>query len=96
MRVLIDRFDSTPEPDEPLHNNEVDLEPDEDLYEDPYDKDSDISPGPAPKLQGDIKPRLPNSDASPVPPSSVPSSVSPPQSRSKEDSRSDGELHRQF
>lgn len=95
MRVLIDRFDSTPEPDEPLHNNEVDLEPDEDLYEDPYDKDLDLSPGPAPKLQGDLSKRPANFDASPVPPSSVPSSVSPPQPRSKEDAKSEGELQHQ-
>lgn len=91
MRVLIDRFDSTPEPDEPLHHNEVDMEPDEDLYEDPYDKDLDISPGPAPKLQGDLSKRpQTNNDASPVPPS-VSSSVSPPQSRSKEETKLEGE-----
>uniref|UniRef100_A0A182ITI4 SUEL-type lectin domain-containing protein n=1 Tax=Anopheles atroparvus TaxID=41427 RepID=A0A182ITI4_ANOAO len=52
MKVLKDRFDSAPEPDEPLQS---DLEQDQDeLYdEDQFFRESDaVPPGPAPKLQG--------------------------------------------
>uniref|UniRef100_A0AAG5CUN3 SUEL-type lectin domain-containing protein n=1 Tax=Anopheles atroparvus TaxID=41427 RepID=A0AAG5CUN3_ANOAO len=51
-KVLKDRFDSAPEPDEPLQS---DLEQDQDeLYdEDQFFRESDaVPPGPAPKLQG--------------------------------------------
>jgi hypothetical protein len=85
-KVLIDRFESTPEPDEPLQID--DLEPEqEELYdEDQFYKESDISPGPAPKLQGDIEKKLQRFDG---PVYTVTSSVSPPQ-RTRDDSTLEG------
>lgn len=87
-KVLIDRFESTPEPDEPLQID--DLEPEqEELYdEDQFYKESDISPGPAPKLQGEpAKPSFPAF--------TVTSSVGPPQ-RTRDDSSLEGTLFAQF
>lgn len=84
---MIDRFDSTPEPDEPLQNDELDPEPEEEIYdEDQFYKESDISPGPAPKLQGDLSKRPQISD---VPNVTVASSVGPPQ-RAKDETILEG------
>jgi hypothetical protein len=88
-KVLIDRFDSTPEPDEPLHNDELDPEPEEEIYdEDQFYKEQDISPGPAPKLQGDLSKRPQTFD---VPTVTVSSSVSPPQ-HAKDESIFEGKI----
>ncbi|KAG5679929.1 hypothetical protein PVAND_009465 [Polypedilum vanderplanki] len=89
-RLLIDRFDSTPEPDEPLpFDQDNELEQEEELYdEDQFYKESDISPGPAPKLQGDIskKPQQQQRpDSTPTYPS-ISSSLSPPQHAKGDDS----------
>lgn len=87
---MIDRFDSTPEPDEPLHNDELDLEPEEELYdEDQFYKEQDISPGPAPKLQGDLSKRPSSFD---IPSTVVSTSVSPPQ-RTKDESAIEGNFY---
>lgn len=84
--MLIDRFESTPEPDEPLQID--DLEPEqEELYdEDQFYKESDMSPGPAPKLQGDLAKKTPRFD-SPV--FIATSSVGPPQ-RTRDDTTLEG------
>lgn len=86
--MLIDRFESTPEPDEPLQID--DLEPEqEELYdEDQFYKESDISPGPAPKLQGDLA-KKPQPFDGPV--YTVTSSVSPPQ-RTRDGSSLEGKF----
>lgn len=75
-KVLIDRFESTPESDEPLQMDDLEPETDDDeLYdEDQFYKESDISPGPAPKLQGDLAKKPQRFD---VP--SFTSSATPPQ-----------------
>lgn len=90
-KVLIDRFESTPEPDEPLQID--DLEPEqEELYdEDQFYKESDISPGPAPKLQGDLAKKPQTFDGSAT--FTVTSSVGPPQ-RARDDSSLEGEFLR--
>lgn len=87
-KVLIDRFESTPEPDEPLQID--DLEPEqEELYdEDQFYKESDISPGPAPKLQGDLAKKPQTFDGSTF---TLTSSLSPPQ-RARDDSSLEGEF----
>lgn len=88
-KVLIDRFESTPEPDEPLQID--DLEPEqEELYdEDQFYKESDMSPGPAPKLQGDLAKKSQRVD----PVHAITSSVSPPQ-RTRDDSSLEGSFLR--
>lgn len=85
-KVLIDRFESTLEPDEPLQID--DLEPEqEELYdEDQFYKESDISPGPAPKLQGDIEKKMQRFDG---PIHTITSSITPPQ-RTRDDSTLEG------
>jgi hypothetical protein len=86
-KVLIDRFESTPESDEPLQMDDVEPETDDELYdEDQFYKESDISPGPAPKLQGDLAKKTQRFD---VPIYTVTSSVSPPQ-RTRDDSSLEG------
>lgn len=86
-KVLIDRFESTPESDEPLQMEDVEPETDEEVYdEDQFYKESDISPGPAPKLQGDISKKSERFD-NPV--YAVTSSVGPPQ-RTRDDSSLEG------
>ncbi|CRK98370.1 CLUMA_CG011729, isoform A, partial [Clunio marinus] len=75
-KVLIDRFESTPEPDEPLQIDDVEPEQEELYDEDQFYKESDISPGPAPKLQGDIVKKPQRFDDSSL---AVTSSISPPQ-----------------
>lgn len=86
--MLIDRFESTPEPDEPLQLDDLELEQ-EDLYdEDQFYKESDMSPGPAPKLQGDIA-KKPQQFDGPI--YTVTSSVGPPQ-RARDDSSLEGEF----
>lgn len=88
-KVLIDRFESTPESDEPLQMDDLELETDEELYdEDQFYKESDMSPGPAPKLQGDLA-KKPQRFDSPV--YTVTSSVSPPQ-RTRDDSSLEGTM----
>ncbi|XP_070496023.1 protein eva-1-like [Chironomus tepperi] len=80
-RLLIDRFESTPEPDEPLPYDDNEVDQEEELYdEDQFYKESDISPGPAPKLQSDLskKPQQ-RPDNDPVFTPTVSSSISPPQ-----------------
>lgn len=86
-KVLIDRFESTPEPDEPLQIDDLELEQDELYDEDQFYKESDISPGPAPKLQGDLAKKPQRFDG---PVFTVTSSVSPPQ-RNRDDSSLEGE-----
>lgn len=86
-KVLIDRFESTPESDEPLQMDDVEPETDDELYdEDQFYKESDISPGPAPKLQGDLAKKQQRFD---VPIYTVTSSISPPQ-RTRDDSSLEG------
>ena len=86
-KVLIDRFESTPESDEPLQMEDVEPETDEEVYdEDQFYKESDISPGPAPKLQGDISKKQERFDISVF---TVTSSVGPPQ-RTRDDSSLEG------
>ncbi|XP_055539592.1 protein eva-1 homolog C isoform X2 [Wyeomyia smithii] len=78
-KVLKDRFEAAPEPDEPLQS---DLEQDhDDLYdEDQFFRESDaLPPGPAPKLQGgpssnrvsDIPGYMVTSSTPPMPPRSI-------------------------
>lgn len=87
-KVLIDRFESTPEPDEPLQLDDLELEQ-EDLYdEDQFYKESDMSPGPAPKLQGDLA-KKPQQFDGPI--YTFTSSISPPQ-RARDDSSLEGEF----
>lgn len=53
-KILIDRFESTPEPDEPLpFDDDNELEQEEIYDEEQFYKESE-SPGPAPKLQSDL------------------------------------------
>lgn len=86
-KVLIDRFESTPEPDEPLQIDDLEPEQDELYDEDQFYKESDISPGPAPKLQGDIAKKPQRFDGTVFP---VTSSVGPPL-RTRDDSSLEGE-----
>lgn len=75
-KVLIDRYESTPEADEPLQS---DLEQDQDdLYDDDqFYKESDlIPPGPAPKLQGDLVKKQQRPQDGPI--YTYTSSISPP------------------
>lgn len=75
-KVLIDRYESTPEADEPLQS---DLEQDQDdLYDDDqFYKESDlIPPGPAPKLQGDLVMKQQRPQDGPI--YTYTSSISPP------------------
>jgi len=83
-KVLIDRFESTPESDEPLQVDEVEPEQDEIYDDDQFYKETDI--GPAPKLQGVdlVKKSQKTLDTS------VSSSVGPPQ-RARDDSNLEGE-----
>lgn len=74
---MIDRFESTPEPDEPLQIDDLEPEQDELYDEDQFYKESDISPGPAPKLQGDLVKKPQSSFDGPI--HTVTSSVTPPQ-----------------
>lgn len=76
---MIDRFESTPELDEPLpYEDENEFEHD-DIYDEDQLYNVDNPPGPAPKLQGDLskKPQRidPTSDVHNV----ISSSISPPQ-----------------
>lgn len=92
-KLLIDRFESTPEPDEPLPFDDNELDQEEELYdEDQFYKESDISPGPAPKLQSDLskKPQQ-RSDNDPLYTPTVSSSISPPQ-HARDDSPLEGEF----
>lgn len=86
-KVLIDRFESTPEPDEPLQIDDLEPEQDELYDEDQFYKESDISPGPAPKLQGDIAKKPHRLDGTDFP---ATSSVSP-SLRTRSDSSLEGE-----
>lgn len=74
--MLIDRFESTPEPDEPLQIEDIEPEQEEIYDEDQFYRESDISPGPAPKLQGDLVKKTQSFDG---PIYTVSSSASPPQ-----------------
>jgi hypothetical protein len=86
-KVLIDRFESTPELDEPLQMDELEPETDDELYdEDQFYKESDISPGPAPKLQGDLSKKPQRFD---VPVFTASSTIAPPQ-RTRDDSTLEG------
>lgn len=85
-KVLIDRFESTPEPDEPLQIDDLEPEQDELYDEDQFYKESDISPGPAPKLQGDPVKKSQTFDG---PTYTVTSSIGPPQ-RTREGSSLEG------
>lgn len=84
--MLIDRFESTPESDEPLQVDDLEPEQEEIYDEDQFYKESDISPGPAPKLQGDIVKKPTRFDG---PIHTLTSSVSPPQ-RNRDDSSLEG------
>jgi hypothetical protein len=86
-KVLIDRFESTPEPDEPLQFDDLEIEQEELYDEDQFYKEQDISPGPAPKLQGDL---VKKNHREETPVYTVTSSVSPPQ-RNRDDSSLQGE-----
>lgn len=89
---MIDRFESTPETDEPLpFDDENDVEQ-EDIYDEDQLYNGDNPPGPAPKLQGDLsknKPQRidPTSDVH----SAVSSSISPPQQPARDESPLEGE-----
>lgn len=77
-KILIDRFESNPEADEPLpFDDDNELEQEEIYDEEQFYKESE-SPGPAPKLQGDLskKPQRVDSD---VPSTVSSSSLTPPQ-----------------
>lgn len=90
-KLLIERFESTPEPDEPLpFDDNEQQEQDEEIYdEDQFYKESDISPGPAPKLQSDLSKKPQQRFDDPIYPS-VSSSISPPQ-HARDDSPLEGE-----
>lgn len=88
-KVLIDRFESTPEPDEPLQIDDIEPEQEELYDEDQFYKESDISPGPAPKLQGDLAKKPVTSFDGPV--FTVTSSVGPPQ-KSRDEAGLEGEF----
>lgn len=90
--MLIDRFESTPETDEPLQIDDVEPEQEELYDEDQFYKESDISPGPAPKLQGDLAKKPERFDG---PVYTVTSSVSPPQ-RTRDESNLEGKLWQQL
>lgn len=87
-KVLIDRFESTPEPDEPLQFDDIEIEQEELYDEDQFYKESDISPGPAPKLQGDLTKKNHRVETTAF---IATSSISPPQ-RNRDDSSLQGEL----
>lgn len=86
-KVLIDRFESTPEPDEPLQFDELEPEQDELYDDDQFYKETDI--GPAPKLQGDPSKKTLKTLEGPI--YSVTSSIGPPQ-RNRDDTSLEGEL----
>lgn len=90
--MLIDRFESTPETDEPLQIDDVEPEQEELYDEDQFYKESDISPGPAPKLQGDLAKKPERFDG---PVYTVTSSVSPPQ-RTRDETNLEGKLWQQL
>ena len=89
-KVLIDRYESTPEADEPL---QTDIEQDQDdLYDDDqFYKESEAIP-PAPKLQGDLASKDRPSDIIPSIITVQSSSVRPPL-RNRDDSSLDGKLN---
>lgn len=77
---MIDRFESTPETDEPLpFDDENDVEQ-EDIYDEDQLYNVDNPPGPAPKLQGDLSKKPQRIDPTSDVHSAVSSSsISPPQ-----------------
>jgi hypothetical protein len=89
--VLIDRFESTPELDEPLQVDELELEQEELYDEDQFYKESDISPGPAPKVHDPAK----KTHRVDTPVYTVTSSISPPQ-RNRDESTLEGEFLSKF
>ena len=90
---MIDRFESKPEPDEPLPYDDNEVDQEEELYdEDQFYKESDMSPGPAPKLQSDLsKKSQQRTDNDPVFTPTVSSSISPPQ-HARDDSPIEGKF----
>lgn len=89
-RVLKDRFDTPPEPDEP-QQNDVEHYHDELYDDDQFYKESEAIP-PAPKLQGDLASKDRPSDIIPSIITVQSSSVRPPL-RNRDDSSLDGKLN---
>lgn len=88
-KVLKDRFEAAPEPDEPLQSD-LDQDQDELYDEDQFFRESDAAPpGPAPKLQGGPT----NGRVSDVPIfAGAPTSTAPSPPRSIQDIMDDGEF----
>lgn len=76
---MIDRFESTPEPDEPLpFDEDNELEQEEIYDEEQFYKESE-SPGPAPKLQSDLSKKPQRIDLDVLSTVASTSSLTPPQ-----------------
>lgn len=87
---MIDRFESTPETDEPLpYEDENELEQ-EDIYDEDQLYNVDNPPGPAPKLQGDLSKKPQRIDPTSDVHSAISSSISPPQT-ARDESTLEGE-----
>lgn len=91
-KVLKDRFDTPPEPDEP-HQNDVDHDHDELYDDDQFYKEPEAIP-PEPKLQGDLT-KARGTDIIPSIITVQSSSVRPPL-RNRDDSSLEGELNRKM
>jgi hypothetical protein len=77
-KILIDRFESTPEPDEPLPFDDENEPEQEDIYDEDQLYNVDNPPGPAPKLQSDLSKKPHRVDPT-AEIHSDSSSISPPQ-----------------
>jgi hypothetical protein len=92
-KVLKDRFDTPPEPDEP-HQNDVDHDHDELYDDDQFYKEPEAIP-PEPKLQGDLAKDRSSADIIPSIITVQSSSVRPPL-RNRDDSTLEGEFGKGF